>query len=760
MGIEKLNLVWPEWTVTEQLGEGTFGKVYKAVRDQHGVISTAAIKVISIPQNEAEVLSVRFEGLDENGTRAYFESVVSNFINEIKAMESLKGTSNIVNIEDYNVLEDTDKIGWHIFIRMELLTPLTYYRAVKTMDEAEVLKLGQDLCQALELCAQRNIIHRDIKPENIFVSSFGDFKIGDFGVARELKKTSSLSKKGTPNFMAPEVNEGKTYDLTADIYSLGLVLYMLLNNNRLPFLDPYAQIVSFQDKQNALNRRLSGEELPAPCEASTKTAQIIQAACAFDPAKRFQTPTAFKNILASMAGRVSDTVPPPVAAPVAAPVEEPIVTPVRPATPEAPRQVHVPVIDYSWDNTWKIKLGFFAVTVVALIIAGYMGINFIRSGGSQVTNVMTQLETGNHSHALLLAGNISSNMQQRSLQNNLQNRLNAITVEFLSNDIDYGTALTEISAIERMGFDVLYDNIANSRDSITRINNSRVAFNTAETMYARGNFSTAITHFGMVEQDDTNYFTAMQGLRRASDAYREIALANAENYYDLGNYGAAIRVLDSALRVIENDSALMQQLANFQESYIDEVIARVGEMVEYGDYASAVSRLNSALFMLPNNTRLSMEVDRVEGLRPVSLGTVTLVDSYGYEHVLENITDSFGNVHNQGHSFAPRHGPWSHNHRDAHSKYNLNRDFTMFTAYFVAPSGLDTNLVFTVEIFLDSDPMPVIRLEDFTVRTSPTPISIDVTGTTTMDIRVAARSTGRYTSPRHSIYLVNTLLTR
>jgi len=226
MSIEKISTAWPEWRVVEQIGEGSFGTVYKAVREDHGVTSYSAIKVISIPQSDAELSSIRSEGLDASATRTYFKGIVTDFAAEIQLMESMKGTSNIVSVEDYKVLERTDKVGWDIFIRMELLTSLTDYTSGKKLSEREVIRLGQDICTALELCGRRNIVHRDIKPENIFVSSFGDYKLGDFGIARELEKTAgSMSSKGTHNYMAPEVTTSRHYDSTVDIYSLGLVLY-------------------------------------------------------------------------------------------------------------------------------------------------------------------------------------------------------------------------------------------------------------------------------------------------------------------------------------------------------------------------------------------------------------------------------------------------------------------------------------------------------------------------------------------------------
>jgi len=310
MSIERLNMVWPEWKVDKQLGEGSFGKVYKITREGHGMTSTAAVKVVSIPQNDAELAIMSSEGMDKAGTRSYFKDFVVDFVNEIKLMELMKGTANIVNVEDYRVLEKKDEISWDIFIRMELLTPLNEYIGDRLLSETEVIKLGIDVCTALERCSQKKIIHRDIKPENIFVSSFGEFKVGDFGIAREMEKTNgSMSHKGTYNYMAPEILAAKYYDSTVDIYSLGIVLYKLLNNNRLPFLDPYAQFIQFQDRKNAIDRRFSGEPLPAPINASPYLARVILSACAFDPAKRFRTPTAFKNALLTVRGEQASPVP-------------------------------------------------------------------------------------------------------------------------------------------------------------------------------------------------------------------------------------------------------------------------------------------------------------------------------------------------------------------------------------------------------------------------------------------------------------------
>lgn len=304
MAMNVLEQIWPEWQIEgEPIGRGSYGKVYKAVRRDHNVESCAAIKVISIPLDSSEVDSLRSEGLDMDATRTYLQGIVNDFVSEIQLMESLKGVQNIVSVEDYKVVEKTDKLGWDIYIRMELLTPFNTYLGGRKMTEAEVIKLGCDICTALEICSKRNIIHRDIKPENIFINDFGDFKLGDFGIARKMENmTAGFSQKGTVNYMAPEVANSGEYDARVDIYSLGIVLYRLLNGNRLPFLENEQQLMNPNDRRNAVERRMRGEKLPRPCDASKVMAEVLLCACAYDPNKRFSSAAAMKKALMSVAG--------------------------------------------------------------------------------------------------------------------------------------------------------------------------------------------------------------------------------------------------------------------------------------------------------------------------------------------------------------------------------------------------------------------------------------------------------------------------
>ena len=287
-----------KWYFNKELGSGAFGKVFEIERRDF-TNDKSALKIITIPSSPSEVSSYREENydLDEKSITSYFYGFVEEFIKEFQLMTKLKGNSNIVSIEDYDVKQHDDEIGWDILIRMELLTPMNKFFAQNSPKIRDVIKLGIDICKALEVCQKFNIVHRDIKPSNIFVSETGEYKLGDFGVARTLEKTSSgLSKKGTYTYMAPEVYKGEAYSSNVDIYSLGIVMYKLLNNN----MEPYKQGRTHEDEENALIARLKGEPMSKPANADGRLAEIILKACAFEPKDRYESPLQMRNELESI----------------------------------------------------------------------------------------------------------------------------------------------------------------------------------------------------------------------------------------------------------------------------------------------------------------------------------------------------------------------------------------------------------------------------------------------------------------------------
>ena len=297
-------LPWPGWEIVRRLGSGSYGSVFEIEREQFGIHERAALKVISFPKDPGELEEWRQSGYDDQTLAQSYRRQMERVLNEYKLLMELKGTSHIVNCDTYEVIAHPDGIGWDIYIRMELLTPLKKYLAREITPE-QTVKLGLDLCKALSLCREKDIIHRDIKPDNILVSDSGDFKLGDFGVAKTAERTMAGTRTGTPNFTAPEVYHNEPYGKSVDIYSLGMVLYWMLNRRALPFLPLPPQMPSPDEMQEALLRRMRGEALPRPVDGSRALQDVVLKACAYRPEDRYATPEELRRALKAV--RAADT---------------------------------------------------------------------------------------------------------------------------------------------------------------------------------------------------------------------------------------------------------------------------------------------------------------------------------------------------------------------------------------------------------------------------------------------------------------------
>ena len=190
---------------------------------------------------------------------------------------------------------------------MELLTSLEDYLDENVFYKKDVVKLGIDICAAIESCQKNNIIHRDIKIENIFLDAFNNYKLGDFGVSREGKGTATGTITGTADYMAPEISKDHKYNSTVDIYALGIAMYQLLNNRRNPFIDA-DNVPTSDDEANAQLKRLNGEVFPNPKFDSGELARIVKKACAYDRHERYGTPQEMAEELKKVLQTIDDEI--------------------------------------------------------------------------------------------------------------------------------------------------------------------------------------------------------------------------------------------------------------------------------------------------------------------------------------------------------------------------------------------------------------------------------------------------------------------
>lgn len=294
--------LWSEWKIECAIGAGAYGTVYKIKRQDMGGTYYAALKVISVAGAKDEIEQMYNRNMSDEQISQYYYAMVTKICKEFTVMERLKGNTNIVSYEDHKIVPHKKGFGWDILIRMELLTALPQYLETHMINEKEVCKLGIDISNALILCEKENIIHRDIKPGNIFVSDFGDYKLGDFGLAKYVDlRIEKSTPKGTYLYMAPEICQGKKYDFNLDIYSLGLILYRLLNRGRGPFEPLPPQKLTDDILEWANQKRLYSENLPKPVDASPAMSFLILKACAYDPGKRYKNAQELQKALINCA---------------------------------------------------------------------------------------------------------------------------------------------------------------------------------------------------------------------------------------------------------------------------------------------------------------------------------------------------------------------------------------------------------------------------------------------------------------------------
>ena len=306
---EELRSIWPEWHVAGHLGGGAFGDVFQIYKENYGVRMDSALKVIQVRDEEATAVFPSDNTDDteaENGTQ---RNMPDSLRKEIQIMEALRGAPNIVSIEDFYFKQEGTTSS--LFVRMELLTSLKEVLSGRNGQHTlssirEIRKLGTDICTALMHCEKKGIIHRDIKPANLFVDEFGHYQVGDFGASKRMDtihEAHTMTSIGTVSYMAPEIFRGRAYNNTVDIYALGLVLYQLLNNGRLPFL-PTEGSYTAQDIDSANYMRLHGTPLPGLAgkvvrgeRIDSRLDAVVRKACALDPGDRYQTAKEFYDAL-------------------------------------------------------------------------------------------------------------------------------------------------------------------------------------------------------------------------------------------------------------------------------------------------------------------------------------------------------------------------------------------------------------------------------------------------------------------------------
>jgi serine/threonine-protein kinase len=259
------------YRIEQKIGEGGMGAVYRG-RDL-------------MLEREVAIKALRPE-------LARQPELVARFRTEAVTLAKLNH-SNIAML--YNFVRHGDDF----FMMMEFVRGRTLEEVLRQEGALKVERAVQLFCQALDGIAHAHslgVVHRDIKPANVMLTSGGEVKAMDFGIARVLgtaRQTKTGRLLGTLEYMPPEQMRGQETDARADIYSLGILLYEMLTG-RVPFqCDSDYELMRAQVEEQPPSPREFNGGIPLPVELA------ILRALAKDPEARFQSAAEFRAVLIS-----------------------------------------------------------------------------------------------------------------------------------------------------------------------------------------------------------------------------------------------------------------------------------------------------------------------------------------------------------------------------------------------------------------------------------------------------------------------------
>ena len=210
---------------------------------------------------------------------------------EYAALQKLTCCFQIAKPLAWEVTREAD--GYVFYLVQEYAQPMEEYCCCREITPLVAVNLVHSACQAAIQCYRNGVAHMDLQPGNLLVAPNGTVQLTDFSSAVPLQEVSRLTElRGTPAYMAPEVFHSKAYSQTADVYSLGILLYCLLNQGRLPLTDRYAPHEATQKRIEGQSFRLEGYP--------ESLCMVVDKACSYQPAQRYADLQSFSLALTQL----------------------------------------------------------------------------------------------------------------------------------------------------------------------------------------------------------------------------------------------------------------------------------------------------------------------------------------------------------------------------------------------------------------------------------------------------------------------------
>ena len=267
---------------------------YPAMRDDSE--KRYIVKKISLPASQVQVEALLLTGVyrDTQAVHDYYRELAQGVAEEAHILDQLAGQRGFVPYQSCQIEAMEEGVGFEVHLLGRYRKTLERHTRRNPMTHLGALNLGIDMCAALAVSREAGWLYVDLKPENIFLFGDQEYRIGDLGfVSMDSLQYASLPDRYRSLYTAPEVADAySSLNATMDTYALGLVLYQIYNEGKLPF-------DSAESRQAWLDRLAAGEVMDAPRCADEEMAGIITKACAYDPADRWQTPAEMGHAIIS-----------------------------------------------------------------------------------------------------------------------------------------------------------------------------------------------------------------------------------------------------------------------------------------------------------------------------------------------------------------------------------------------------------------------------------------------------------------------------
>ena len=236
------------------------------------------VKVIAVPASQVQLDALLVTGAYKDPAAAldYFRQQADRISEEAGLLRQLSRLDGFLPYEGCQVTPmRKNRLGYHIYLLSSYKFSLEKFIRRHPITHLEAVNMGLDICSALSMCRQAGYIYADLKPTNVFVGEDKVFRISDLGFAAlDSLRFTSLPEKYISPYSAPEVRDAMcTLNDTVDTYALGMILYRIFNNGKLPEMP-----------------RDTMQALPAPAHGDEEITQIILKACAPKPEDRWHDP--------------------------------------------------------------------------------------------------------------------------------------------------------------------------------------------------------------------------------------------------------------------------------------------------------------------------------------------------------------------------------------------------------------------------------------------------------------------------------------